>query len=247
MPHWTETFFTNHFKEFGFDSKTPEQSEVEAGFIAEVLQIDQGDAVLDICCGVGRHALELARMGYDVVGIDLCESYIDQARKIAEREDITCVFQMGDMREIPFQSRFDAAYNFFTSWGYYSDEENLEVLKQAAKALKTGGRFLLEVMNRDWILREFNPLDVHVIKDKKLIQYRTFLPETNILQAEYIYLDGRKIAKHDSIDLRIYSLHEIHAMFREAGLNPVKNWGDQYGEPFDFENSSMCIVLGEKA
>lgn len=177
--------------------------------------------------------------------MDLTKAYIECAKAQSAEDSLDCEFIVGDMREIPFQKEFDAAFNFFTSWGYYSDEENLEVLRQVRKALKHGGRFLIEVMNRDWIIREFLPLDVTVIEDKKLIQYRNFDPETSILEAEYIYFEGRKIVKQDSVDLRIYSLHEIYDMFRKAGLSPIAKWGNNLGRPFDFESSNRCVVLGE--
>jgi SAM-dependent methyltransferase len=245
MSHWTETFFTEHFKEFGFDARDPEHTEMEARFIAGALDLKEGDRILDLCCGIGRHSLELSAMGYDVLGIDLTKAYIECAQSQSAEENLDCEFIVADMRDIPFQNEFDAAFNFFTSWGYYTDEENLEVLRQVRKALKNGGRFLIEVMNRDWIIREFLPLDVSVIEDKKLIQYRNFDPEKSMLEAEYIYFEGRKIVKHDTVDLRIYSLHEIFDMFRKAGLRPITKWGNNLGRPFDFEKSNRCVVLGE--
>lgn len=246
MRHWTETFFGEHFKEFGFDSKDPERTEMEARFIIGALDLKPGDKVLDICCGVGRHAIELAKQGYKVTGVDLTQSYVGSAAEEASKKSLDCEFLIGDMRSLPFENEFDAAYNFFTSWGYYSDEENLIAIRQVYEALKPGGRFLLEVMNRDWIMREFAPVDVQYCDNKELIHYRKFVPTTSVLQAEYIYMENRVILQHDSVDLRIYSLHEIYDMFRSAGIEPIAIWGNELGEEFYFDSSARCVVLGEK-
>ncbi len=246
MPHWTETFFAEYFKIFGFDNKDPDLNELEARFIARALDLKKGDRILDLCCGTGRHSIELAKRGYDVVGIDLTKYYIDCATEEASRKKIECEFLVGDMRAIPFENEFDAVFNFFTSWGYYSDMEDLQVLQQVHKALKPGGRFLLEVMNRDWIIAEFIPLDIQSEADMELIQYRRFLPETSCLEVEYIYLKNREVIRQDSVDLRIYSLHEIYNMFRIAGIKPIRNWGNALGEDFALSDSNRCVVLGEK-
>jgi len=246
MSHWTETFFGEHFREFGFDIQAPEKTRLEAEFIAEALGISPGDKVLDLCCGVGRHSLVLAEMGYDVTGIDLTKYYIECAEKSTSKLGLNCNFLTGDMRNIPFVGEFDAIFNYFTSWGYYSSEEDLEVLRQVTKALKPGGRFLLEVMSRDWIMREFIPLDFEIHGNHEMIQYRRFDPETSMMLVEYIYLENRKVVRQDSVDLRIYSLHEIYELYRRAGLKPVQAWGEQQGGPFIFDKSKRCVVLGLK-
>ena len=107
MSHWTETFFGKHFREFGFDIQAPEKTHLEAEFIADALGISPGGKVLDLCCGVGRHSLVLAEMGYDVTGIDLTEYYIECAKESASKLGLSCEFLKGDMRDIRLDQLFD--------------------------------------------------------------------------------------------------------------------------------------------
>ena len=240
-------FEGDFFKRAGFDSKTPEITRKQAEFIAEALGLQPGENALDVCCGIGRHAIILAEMGFEIVGLDFTPHYIECAEKSAGELGKSCGFVVGDMRKIPFEAKFDAAYNFFTSWGYFDDKTNIEVLKNISRALKPGGRFLLDTMNRDFLMRNFQPCFANADgEDADVIQYNRFDPATSTIHGEWIYLKKREIVHHSHLDLRVYSLHEICDRFRMSGLEPVKFWGSSLGDPFDFTKSNRCVVLGKK-
>jgi len=110
------------------------------------LSDDGGQRILDIPCGWGRHAIELAKKGFNVTGIDLCESYISAAnRKAAELQLRNVKFAVGDMRSIPCDSgSFDYVINLWTSFGFFlDDDDNLKALSEFARVLKPNGRLLL--------------------------------------------------------------------------------------------------------
>src|SRR5207248_11796274 len=94
-------------------------------------------------------------------GQDLSEVFLDRARADAEARSMEVNWILGDMREIPFVDEFDAIINIFTAFGYLeSDAEDQRVLHQVHKALRPGGRFLLELMHRDALVRGFQPFGV---------------------------------------------------------------------------------------
>lgn len=156
---WVADFFDTHYSDEYFAYATDqERTEREAEFIFNQLQLTQKSHVLDLACGNGRHCLALAPQVARVTGFDRTQAFIDaalEARGHLGAENVELV--VGDMRELEYESEFDAVVNYFTAWGYYSDEENFDVLKRVRKALKPGGRFLLETLNREAMLRNYRP------------------------------------------------------------------------------------------
>ncbi len=89
-----------------------------------------GSKILDLACGYGRHTIPLAKMGYDMTGLDYTEKFIQMAEEKAKEENLQIEFLVGDMRKIPFENHFAGVISYFTSFGFFSDEENFEVLKR---------------------------------------------------------------------------------------------------------------------
>jgi len=158
---WTEQLFEGPYaKQFIETADDTERTASEAAFIIHELRLRKNHRVLDLACGPGRHALAVAPNVAEVVGSDLTASYLDYARAWAEREGIANVsFVQEDMRDLAYDAEFDAAYNYFTAWGYYDAETNLDVLRRVCRALKPGGQFLLEIIGRDALMRRYDARD----------------------------------------------------------------------------------------
>ncbi|MCL5291451.1 MAG: class I SAM-dependent methyltransferase [Actinobacteria bacterium] len=135
MTWWRESFGRTYMK---IDVHETTAEEVET--IIALLEIEPGAKILDLCCGYGRHAVLLAKKGYSVTGVDVSDLMLEAARTKArsERADIECV--AADMRKLPFETKFDAVINLFTSFGYFDAEtEDFTVLEEVARVLKKGG------------------------------------------------------------------------------------------------------------
>ena len=131
--------------------------------------------MLDAACGVGRHAIRLAAAGYDVVGLDSSDLFLEHARATAQDAGVAIDLVHGDIREIPYESDFDAVLNLSTAWGYYDDAENQRALQSMADALRPGGLFVLEIAHRDSLVGRYTPHDWAEMSDGTLVvQLREF-------------------------------------------------------------------------
>src|SRR5436305_2588561 len=115
--------------------------------------------VLDLCCGPGRHALELARRGFDVVGVDRTAAYLDRARAAADQTS-RASFVQDDMRHFCRPDSFDAVINLYTSFGYFDDpDDDRAVLRNVFRSLRPGGRFLMDLLGKEVLARGFRERD----------------------------------------------------------------------------------------
>lgn len=140
---WGETYLYEYQ-----DILTPERTCADVDFLERELHLEKSMKVLDLCCGHGRHTIELAKRGYQMTGLDLNTFFLDNAKHDAEAAGATINWIKSDMREVPFEGEFDVVVNLFTAFGYLeSDDEDQKVLHQVTKALKPGGQFTLDVYN----------------------------------------------------------------------------------------------------
>lgn len=139
MP-WNERFFRRFWPVAGpaITAHTYE-SDREVESILRLLRLRPRARILDVPCGYGRHAVELARRGFQVTGVDISPKLLAQAREAARTRGVAAEFRRGDMRRLRYRQRFDAVLNLFTSFGYFGDREDLEVLKGFRRALRPGG------------------------------------------------------------------------------------------------------------
>ncbi len=155
MPEWFETFFDGLYGRVLANQFAEEKSREQAAMIRAILRLRKGQRVLDVPCGQGRITLPLARAGLRMTGVDFTKSYIRKASALGKRKRLTARFIARDMRRIDFDGEFDAAVNWFTSIGYFSDKDELEFCRRIFRALKPGGRFLVETMNKTWVNAHF--------------------------------------------------------------------------------------------
>lgn len=132
----------------------------EVDLFSQILQLSPEDRILDVCCGQGRHALELARRGFKhVEGVDLSHYLIQRARNSACKENLPVEFKECDARELPYPpSTFDAAMVAGNSFGYFANaEDDLKVLTELNRVLKPQGRLLLDITDGEYIKTHFEP------------------------------------------------------------------------------------------
>ncbi|HEX2297552.1 MAG TPA: class I SAM-dependent methyltransferase, partial [Pseudonocardiaceae bacterium] len=116
------------------------QSDADVALIWRLLDPGHGIDVLDLPCGHGRIANRLAARSCRVTGVDIAPAFLDRARQDAAERGVAVDYRHGDMRALPWAEHFDIVVNWFTSFGYFGDKDNMLVLREIAKVLRPGGR-----------------------------------------------------------------------------------------------------------
>lgn len=241
---WPVAFFDDDYLRMYRPQFTPERTDAETAFIERALALPKGSSLLDLACGFGRHAIGMARRGYRVTGLDFNAHYLDIAAADAARAGVDVAWKSGDMREPGFERAFDGAYSYFTSFGYYDDRENERVLSGVAKALRPGGRFLLDVVNRDRLLthpqqRTWSQQDDGAL----LMEEVTIELLTSRVATRQILIDptgGPQVQKEHF--LRAYTCAELTALLARHGLVVRTVFGGAGGEEYSTESRRLILV-----
>ncbi len=245
------SYFDELYMEYQQKKHPEEETRREAEFIVGALGLNPGDRVLDIGCGYGRHAVILAEMGMEVVGLDINPSYLEVARARARELGVEVDFVPGDMRHMPWRSEFDAAYMFYTSFGFYDDEDNVRVLSEAVSTLKPGGRLLVDVRNREKIValaaahgserwRWWEGWDDLLVLGEEIVDLRA-----GRITDRRIFFKSLRFRGERSLTLRLYSLRELTDMMEASGLEVQAAFGDYDGSPYAV-NSPRMILVGRR-
>ena len=231
---WPIAFFDDDYLKLYAPRLTPERTRAEADFIARELGLAPGERVLDLACGVGRHAVAMAARGHRVTGFDFNAHYLELGSRAASAAGVAVTWTQGDMRAFAFDPPFDAAYSYFTSFGYYSDEENERVLANVAGTLRPGGRFLIEVADRDYMLTHPLTRGWTQRDDGALIMEENTLDlVTSRVTSRQILIEpgaGSRVTKQ--YDLRVYTCAELSALMRRNGLHPLRAFGGSDGAAY---------------
>jgi len=244
-PWWEELFNDDFIRTM--PKFTEAQIAAEVDFIEDSLGVARGGSLLDLGCGTGRQAVELSRRGYSVVGFDLSLSMLARAGEEAQEQNQKINFVQGDMREMTFEDAFDGIYCWGSSFGYFEEEKNAHVVGRVHKALRQGGQFLLDVVSRDFVIKQAPSLawfegEGCVCMDEMTVDWitsRMRVKRTMMLD------DGR--SKEIEYSIRIYSLHELGKMLHDQGFRVAEVSGRiQTPGVFFGPDSPRTLILAEK-
>jgi len=219
-PWFEEVFDEDYLRTLPF--MTAEQTLREVSFIKDALSPPADGHILDVACGYGRHAIELSQRGLRVTGLDLSLPLLIRAADESQRRALSVNFVHADMREMAFDSQFDGAYCVLSSFGYFDEETNLKVATSICRALKPGGRFLLDTLNRDYIVSDLPTRvwwegDGCVVLEEVDFNFHT---SRVIIRRSVVFQDGRQMEQ--DISIRAYSLHELGKLLRQAGFRVLE-------------------------
>lgn len=197
----------------------------EVDLVEKALDLDKSDHILDLCCGQGRHSLELARRGYPhVEGLDRSHNLIQKARRSAKAENLAIRFREGDARRLPFaDSSLDVVLIMGNSFGYFeSTSEDLTVLREVARVLKDDGHLLLDVADGEYQKKHYEP------RAWEWIDGKLFVCRERSIASDGRRLISREIVTHTDKGVitdqfyaeRLYSQAELSQLLHEAGFEP---------------------------
>jgi SAM-dependent methyltransferase len=225
-----------------FGNQRWDAAPVEVDQVVRLLGASPGAAILDLCCGPGRHSLELARRGFNVTGVDRTAVYIERAQEQAEAEGLAVEFVQEDMRHFCRPNVFDAAISLFTSFGYFEDpDENHQVLTNMYHSLKDEGTLILEMMGKEVLARIFRERDWSEQDGVLFLEERKVSKDWSWMENRWIMLRGQE--RHEfEISHWLYSAAELSAMLKECGFGSVGVYGDLEGAPYDHRARRLVAV-----
>ncbi|WP_308638710.1 class I SAM-dependent methyltransferase [Paenibacillus silvisoli] len=246
MANWYERSFGADYM-IVYRHRNWEQAAREVETMAGWLELPQGAAVLDIGCGMGRHALALALLGYEVTGIDLSDALLQKAREHNSESRIRSLVQ-GDMRELPFaDGSFDATVNLFTSFGYFEDEaDNQRVLNEIRRVLKPQGAFLIDFMNPVYVKEHLVPHSERIDAEtgNYISERRTAVDGWVVKQIEISERDRPESGRRYEERVRLFPLSWFEQALAAAGLQLERCYGDYEGRSYDERQSPRMILKG---
>lgn len=200
--------------------------------------------VLDIACGAGRHAVELAEQGIAVTANDLSPFLLNETAALAKSRGVDVRLSQSDMREIDFKEEFDLVVQLFTSFGYFQDHEDEQaVITNVHRALKNGGWYVLDFFNSDHVRKSFNPFSTREVEGMRVVEERTI--QSNRIEKLIALNENGNVSKFKE-SVRLYSYEELELMIVDAGFDIYEVLGNYDGSRFDPHTSPRLIIIARK-
>lgn len=242
-------WYVNIFNDMGADWEAivnARDTMKEADFVEEM--ISTRGFILDLCCGTGRHSIVLCERGWNVIGMDLSKNLLAIAKLRMERAGVKFPVVRADMRFLPFRdSLFKAVINMFTSFGYLpSESEDAVSLLEVSRILRSKGKFLLDLANRDHIVKTFRERDWAEFEPFYLLERRSLDLRGSRLTSQWTLVQ-KNTGRIRSIQhtVRLFTIARAEQLLNEAGLAVKEMYGGYEKQEFTLEASRM-IVLAEK-
>jgi len=253
MTHWTESVYRETPEVFRrhLEARLDDATEGTDDLLA--LLADHGiepASALDVACGIGRHAVELGERGVSVRGIDISESYLDRARERVTDRGLggTVTVERADMRDLAERTdEYDLVYNLWTSFGYYDEATNREILAGMADRVADGGALVLELINREGVLADFRSSVVpESDEDSLVVESAEYDPETARMETTRRVFaatdEGYEYEGEMVYDVRLYAPAELAALCRRVGFGDVSLYAGLDGEPLERESTRLVVV-----
>lgn len=233
------------------DQSWVEDTTRQVDFIIKALNLTGQERILDLACGFGRHSLELARRGFDVTGVDITPEYVKYASTQAEKEGLNARFYCRDIRRVDDQGTFDVVLNMADgAIGYLeNDAENAKIFEVVSRALKPGGKHLMDVMNGDYAKTHF-PCKLWDAGDKGLTlsKFEWDAETKTLIYGQQDFRFGEVLCSPEITEgntIRLYSMDEVAKIFAGLDMHVTQSFADFAGRPLS-ANAIQMIVCSEK-
>lgn len=242
--NWFETWFNHPLYLQVYSHRDDADAKKLLNLVLPLTGLQKGSQVLDLACGAGRHSVLLAENGFRVTGADLAENLLSVARNEAAAKNLEITFSRQDMRYFKFPQRFDGIFNLFTSFGYFDDDrENFSVFKTVSDHLTTGGVFVFDFLNADFIRNYLVPQDEKVIQGTRIFQQRRIVGDTVKKKVLLEHADLGKLEFEESV--KLYDAALIERVLFTFNLKVDYRAGDFEGNPLS-EKSQRLILIARK-
>jgi SAM-dependent methyltransferase len=214
----------------------------EIGKFIKLAKIKKGTHILDLCCGVGRHSIDLAKRGFKVTAVDRTESYLRKAKKRARKERVRINFIKSDMREFRRPNTFNGILNLYTSFGYFEDkDDDRKVAKNMFDSLKRKGKLVIEMMGKEVLARIYRERGWAERDGIVTLEERKITKNWSWMDNRWIILKGNT-RKEFRITHRLYSAVELSELLTECGFLIKNVYGNLNGDAYDHKAIRMIVV-----
>lgn len=238
---WWQTHFSGIMLDLWHTIVPSDQAARDADFLEAQFRLPVGANILDVPCGDGRVALELATRGFQLVGVDISAGLIREARRRAELQHVHVEWHEADMRSLPWEGAFDAAFCWGDSFGYMDDAGNREFLAAVHRALKPDGQWAMEMqMVAEVLMPRYREEQAGEAGGIQVRLRRAYDPRKGRLSVEYVLTRG-STQEQRCASYRIYTCGDVCRMLEQAGLAVSRLLGGS-GEPFQIGSDRLRLV-----
>jgi 2-polyprenyl-3-methyl-5-hydroxy-6-metoxy-1,4-benzoquinol methylase len=243
-PDWFESWFNTEEYLNVYRHRNESEAEKHVNFIIEKTGIVPPASVLDMACGPGRHSLVFASKCYDVTAVDLSDNLLCVASTFAKKAGLTIDFHKSDLRDIRLFKKFNLIINLFTSFGYFEeDEENYKIFDIALKHLEYNGKFVIDFLNKNYLIKNLKEYSEDTVLGKKVVQQRRISGDRVIKKIE---ISDNGSSKNFYESVRLFSPEQLICALNDRGLFVDRLYGDFEGNVFDQETSERIIIIAVK-
>lgn len=245
-PAWHEDEeFWEAFREFVFPPEKVEEAAEQVDRLLGLLDLEPGAAVLDVPCGVGRHAVEFADRGFQVTAVDATATYLETARERARDADVEVEFVHGDMREFRRVESFDAVVNLYTSFGYFEDRADDErVARNVYESLTPGGTLVVSLTSKEVLAGTFRERTWDERDGAYVLQEHAVEDDWSWMENRWIVVADGEVREF-TVSHRLYSAFELSELLERVGFGDVTAYGDLEGSDYD-EDAERLVVVARK-
>jgi SAM-dependent methyltransferase len=234
---WFASWFDTPFYHILYKERNYREAQVFMDNLTHYLNLPEKAKVLDLACGKGRHAIYLNKLGFDVLGVDLSENSIAEANKNANE---TLHFNVHDMRQ-PFEEKFDAIFNLFTSFGYFENEDdNLKTLISIKESLSEYGFAVIDFMNVHQVIPNLVADEVKTVDGIDFHIKRKYDNQHISKEIEFVF-EGESF--HFTEKVRAFTLEDFQQLMSQAGIYLLDVFGDYKLKKFHKKDSERLIMI----
>jgi SAM-dependent methyltransferase len=239
---WWENFFHGVALDFWRAAISDEQTHAEAAFIIHHLQLPLNAEVLDVPCGNGRLAIELAAIGFAVTGVDISTEFLAEAKTNAAVRGVAVNWRNSEMRALPWTNEFDGAFCFGNSFGYLDDAGNADFLSAISRALKPGARFIIDAPAiAECLLPNFLEQRTITLGGITATIDTRYDHEQSRIFPHFTFVQNGVEDKRASSQ-RIYTYRELAELLSAAGFKTIVGYGSLADEPYKLGAHRLLLV-----
>lgn len=242
MQWYEDDSLWNSFYDCLFSEESFQRAAADVDRLRRLTGVEAG-SVLDVGAGPGRHAIPLARAGYSVTALELNSCLLERGREREDGGGPGIKWVQADMREFQRVATYDLAISMMTSFGYFEDPaDDIRVLDNVRHSLVPGGVFLLDLVGKEWLCRNVQPVHLTEFDDGRLLIERPTLHENlTWIDNEWILVDGDHVVRHEW-GYRMYSGQELADRLFAAGFDEVSLYGGLDGSDYDLDAERLVAV-----